>query len=51
MGETLFDIIKEDEEAVRRVGDSLLLRGDCLDVMNNVPDNSVDLILSDPPYG
>jgi len=25
--------------------------GDCLDVMKRIPDNSVDFILTDPPYG
>ena len=25
--------------------------GDCLDVLPNIPDGSVDLILADPPYG
>lgn len=25
--------------------------GDCLDVMKQLPDNSVELILTDPPYG
>lgn len=25
--------------------------GDCLDVMNDIPDNSIDLILCDLPYG
>jgi len=24
--------------------------GDCLDVMKTFPDNSVDLIVADPPY-
>ena len=28
-----------------------LYRGDCLDVMKDIPDGSVDLILTDPPYG
>lgn len=28
-----------------------LYRGDCLDVMNDIPDGSVDFILTDPPYG
>jgi site-specific DNA-methyltransferase (adenine-specific) len=28
-----------------------LLQGDCLEVMNTIPDKSVDLILTDPPYG
>ncbi len=28
-----------------------LIPGDCLDVLPFIPDNSVDLILTDPPYG
>jgi len=28
-----------------------LLHGDCLKVMKRIPDGSVDMILSDPPYG
>lgn len=28
-----------------------LLNGDCLDVMRGMPDNSVDSIVTDPPYG
>lgn len=28
-----------------------LLNGDCLELMKNIPDGSVDLILTDPPYG
>lgn len=28
-----------------------LFNGDCLDIMKNIPDNSIDLILTDPPYG
>ena len=28
-----------------------LLHGDCLKLMKEIPDNSVDLILCDPPYG
>lgn len=27
-----------------------LLLGDCLEVMKEIPDNSVDLVLTDPPY-
>ena len=27
-----------------------LLHGDCLDLMKNIPDKSIDLILTDPPY-
>lgn len=29
----------------------LLLRGDCLEVMKGLPDNSVDMLLTDLPYG
>ena len=28
-----------------------LIKGDCLKIMKNIPDGSVDLILCDPPYG
>lgn len=28
-----------------------LYRGDCLEVMEEIPDGSVDLVLTDPPYG
>jgi DNA modification methylase len=28
-----------------------LLKGDCLELMGNIPDNSVDMILCDLPYG
>jgi len=28
-----------------------VIQGDCLDVMRNIPDKSIDMILSDPPYG
>ena len=28
-----------------------LMQGDCLDKMKEIPDSSVDLILTDPPYG
>jgi len=28
-----------------------IIHGDCLEVMKSVPDNSVDLIVTDPPYG
>ena len=28
-----------------------LLNGDCLELLRTIPDNSVDLVLCDPPYG
>jgi site-specific DNA-methyltransferase (adenine-specific) len=27
-----------------------LLQGDCLELMKNIPDKSIDLIATDPPY-
>ena len=30
---------------------ALLMKGDCLDRMAEIPDGSVDLVLTDPPYG
>ncbi len=29
----------------------MCFKGDCLDIMKDIPDNSVDMILTDPPYG
>lgn len=29
----------------------ILKQGDCLEIMRDMPDNSVDLLLTDPPYG
>lgn len=31
--------------------DIKLYQGDCLELMKNIPDGSVDLVLTDPPYG
>jgi len=28
-----------------------LIQGDCLEVMKDIPDKSVDLVLTDSPYG
>lgn len=28
-----------------------LMRGDCLERMNEIPDSSIDMVLADPPYG
>lgn len=33
------------------MGRTELYNGDCLDVMDYLPDGSVDLVLTDPPYG
>ena len=31
--------------------DIQLYNGDCLELMKDIPDGSVDLVLTDPPYG
>ena len=28
-----------------------LLQGDCLELMKDIPDGSIDMVLADPPYG
>ena len=30
---------------------SVLIQGDCLEVLKDLPDNSIDAIVTDPPYG
>ena len=27
-----------------------ILQGDCLEILNQLPENSIDLIFADPPY-
>lgn len=34
-----------------RIEDITLWQGDCLELMKNIPDKSVDMVLADPPYG
>lgn len=34
-----------------QTGDATIYQGDCLEVMKAIPDNSVDLVLADLPYG
>ena len=33
------------------MSDIQLYNGDCLKLMKDIPDGSVDLVLTDPPYG
>ena len=35
----------------RLVSKPVLLHGDCLELMKDIPDGSVDMVLTDPPYG
>lgn len=36
---------------MKRIGKHKLYRGDCLKVLRKLPDNSIDSIVTDPPYG
>ena len=48
----MFTITNEKEvQLVGHVLPNTLVHGDCLEVMRYIPDNSVDLVLCDPPYG
>ena len=42
-----------DHEAAKRLTDAgvLLMQGDCLELLKDIPDGSVDMVLTDPPYG
>jgi DNA modification methylase len=46
----MYKTIKFDN-SVGRIESNTLIEGNCLDVMKAIPDNSVDMILCDPPYG
>lgn len=35
---------------IKKINDYKILQGDCFDKMKSIPDNSIDLILCDPPY-
>lgn len=32
------------------MSDVKLMQGDCLELMSSIPDNSVDCVITDPPY-
>ena len=44
---------KDEGDSVNWPSDYInkVICGDCLEVMRGIPDNSVDLVLTDPPYG
>ena len=55
MGDYLkdFNILKESEVTLtnKEVSPNTIIMGDCLEVMKHIPDRSVDMILTDTPYG
>ena len=40
-----------DEQREKELLKPWLMQGDCLERMKEIPDGSVDMILTDPPYG
>lgn len=40
-----------DNKQKNKFDNILLVKGECLDVMNQIPDGSIDFVLTDPPYG
>ena len=43
-------ILENYGEEIDMAEDVKLFHGDCLEVMKDIPDNSVDLVVTDPPY-
>jgi len=35
---------------VNKIPLNQILHGDCIEILNSLPENSVDLIFADPPY-
>lgn len=42
---------KELKDRMKKIGPHRLYRGDCLKVLRKLEDNSIDSIVTDPPYG
>lgn len=47
---TIYNSVEQAKD-VGRIESNSLRQGDCLDVMKHISDNSVDMALTDPPYG
>jgi len=43
--------LRKQTEMDRRADNLCLMQGDCLERMKEIPDGSIDMILTDPPYG
>lgn len=46
----MFKIKTQEDVLNNEIKPNTLILGDCLEVMKSIPDGSVDLILTDPPY-
>ena len=47
----MITINEKEAQTVGLVKPNTLVHGDCLEVMKYIPDGSIDLVLTDPPYG
>lgn len=48
----MFNVLNEKEvTSIGKIEPNTLIHGDCLEIMKYIPDNSVDMVLTDPPYG
>ena len=47
----MIDRIEQAFPESYRNGDILMIHGDCLEKMKDIPDKSIDMILCDLPYG
>jgi len=47
----IIDILRSHPKKYYETDKGVLLCGDCLEIMKDIPENSIDMILSDPPYG
>jgi DNA modification methylase len=43
--------ILKNKNTIGSVNPITLMQGDCLEIMKSIGDNSVDAIITDPPYG
>lgn len=48
---SIIDDLKTHPKAYFSTDNGVLLCGDCLEIMQDMPDKCVDLVLTDPPYG
>ena len=52
MGMLRLHTVEECQKPMEMIGNHMqLIHGDCLEVLRGMPDNSVDAVVTDPPYG
>lgn len=46
----MLDILNKINYPTTKFDDGLVINADCLEVLKQLPDESIDIILTDPPY-